>query len=174
MKENTKHKIKSAIVITLETIWKVAEDMTLLYLDRKEFYKRKYHGDYNYSKFSDQLRKMEKAKLIVINENKRGFSISITNKGKIKCIEQNNDLVTDGKWRMLSFDIPEDYRNKRNQFRRSIKKVGFKQVQKSLWACPYVKADEIDLIIQELNIRKYVVYLIVEKTDSDQYLNKLF
>ncbi|TSC94813.1 MAG: phenylacetic acid degradation operon negative regulatory protein [Candidatus Berkelbacteria bacterium Athens1014_28] len=109
---------------------------------------------------------------IVIRNGQK--SIELTNKGKIKLLEDTTGNITDGKWRMLSFDIPEDMRNQRDQFRRSIKRIGFKQVQKSLWASPYVKADQVELIINEHNIRKYVAYLIVEKTDIDFFLQKLF
>lgn len=109
-----------------------------------------------------------------IKINRISNSVVLTSKGKIKLIEEADDYSVDGKWRMLSFDIPEDFRKKRNQFRRSIKRIGYKQAQKSLWACPFVKADEIDLIIAEQGLEKYVAYLLVEKTDIDSYLKGLF
>lgn len=109
-----------------------------------------------------------------IEINRVSNSVQLTNKGKIKLIEESGSYAIDGKWRMLSFDIPEDLRKKRNQFRRSIKRIGYKQAQKSLWASPFVKADEIELIISELKLGKYVAYLLVEKTDINNYLKSLF
>jgi len=109
-----------------------------------------------------------------IKVDRASNSVKLTNKGKIKLVEESGSFEVDGKWRMLSFDIPEDLRNKRNQFRRSIKRIGYKQVQKSLWACPFAKADEIELIIKEMKLEKYTAYLLVEKTDIDSHLKTLF
>ena len=120
----------------------------------------------------NNIRSLERRGYIEINRVSN--SIQLTNKGKIKLIEESADYSVDGKWRMLSFDIPEKLRSKRRQFRRAIKRIGYKQVQKSLWASPFVKADEIDLIIEELGIGKYVAYLLVEKTDIENHLKSLF
>lgn len=109
-----------------------------------------------------------------IEVNRKTNSVRLTNKGRIKLIEESGSYLTDGKWRMLSFDIPEDFRKKRNHFRRSIKRIGYKQAQKSLWVSPFVKADEIELIINEQKLGKYVAYLLVEKTDIGSYLKSLF
>jgi CRISPR-associated endonuclease Cas2 len=104
----------------------------------------------------------------------RTYSVRLTQKGKIKLLENSEDGSTDGKWRLLSFDIPEDKRRQRDQFRRTIKRIGFKQVQKSLWACPFVKANGVKLAIEEYDLSRYIAYMIVEETDIEDYLKKLF
>ncbi len=124
-------------------------------------------------RLSSNIWSMERRGYIKINRILNN-SIQLTNKGKIKLIEESGNYAIDGKWRMLSFDIPEDFRKKRNQFRRSIKRIGYKQAQKSLWVSPFVKADEIELIISEQDLGKFVAYLLVEKTDMDSYLKSLF
>jgi len=101
-------------------------------------------------------------------------SMELSNKGRIKLLENSTEKVVDGKWRMLSWDIPEKYLAKRRQFCSSIRRIGYKQVQKSLWACPYIRADEISLITEELGLQKYVAYLRVDKTDIEDHLQKLF
>ena len=101
-------------------------------------------------------------------------SVKFTTKGKIKIIENLPDNSKDGKWRFLSWDIPEEFAPKRQQFCRSIRRIGFRQVQKSLWVCPYVKADQIDYIIDELEIRKFVAYIVAERTDIEKDLDKIF
>ena len=118
------------------------------------------------------LKSAEKRGYIKIDT--KNHSIELTNKGKIKLIENTVDEKTDGKWRMLSWDIPEHLSSKRRQLCQSIRRIGYKQVQKSLWACPFAKADQVDLVITELNIKKYVAYLRVDKTDIESYLLKLF
>lgn len=123
-------------------------------------------------KLSDNIRSLEKRGYININRNSN--SVVLTNKGKIKLIENDKNVKVDGKTRMLSFDIPESIRKKRDQFRYSIKRIGYKQVQKSLWASPFARADQVDIVIKELGLGKYVVYLLVEKTDIEDYLKRLF
>ncbi len=122
--------------------------------------------------YYNHLKSIEHRGYIGIDRKNR--SIELTAKGKLKLIEVSDPKTRDGKWRMLSWDIPEELKNKRQQFCRAIKRLGYKQVQKSLWACPFPKADQVDLIINELGIGKYVAYLRVDKTDIENYLNKLF
>ena len=134
--------------------------------------KRINYPDFDSKKFSDNLRSLEKRGYVSINRN--SDSVILTNKGKIKLIENDQGTKVDGKTRMLSFDIPESIRKKRDQFRYSIKRIGYKQVQKSLWACPFARADQVDIVIKELGLEKYVVYLLVEKTDIEDHLKRLF
>jgi len=169
-----KKKYGSIALKMLEEILRISEGLPLIFLDRKEFHRRLSSDDFSYSKFMDRIRRLEKENFIKIGDSANGLSIEITNKGRIKCIENSKNNEVDGKWRMLSFDIPEKYRNKRNVFRRSIKKIGYKQVQKSLWVCPYIRGEEVELIEEELGINEYVAYLVVEKTDIDEYLKELF
>jgi DNA-binding transcriptional regulator PaaX len=118
------------------------------------------------------VRSLERSGYVKISRQING--IEITNKGRIKLLENSTDKLVDGKWRMLSFDIPEKLRKKRDQFRRSIKRIGYKKVQKSLWACPFIKSNEVELIITELEINQYTAFLLVEKTDIENYLQHKF
>ncbi|TSC93231.1 MAG: phenylacetic acid degradation operon negative regulatory protein [Candidatus Berkelbacteria bacterium Athens1014_28] len=177
IKETSKVIVKAFGEITLDILQVVARTPEALadaflnhhsasYLfDTPEFYS---------DRLFDNIRSLIDRKYIKIVEKEGQKSIELTNKAKIKLLENSKDNIVDGKWRMLSFDIPEKIKNRRNQFRRSIKRVGFKQAQKSLWVSPFIKADQIELIINELDIRQYVAYIIAEKTDIDKHLRKLF
>ncbi len=122
------------------------------------------------TRFSERIKYLEKSGYIKINNN----SIVLTDKGNIKCLENSKDKSSDGRWRILSFDIPEEFRKRRDRFRRSIKQIGFRQVQKSLWACPYNKADDEILVIKMHEVEKFVAYFVVEKTDIENELKKIF
>lgn len=173
-----KEKIKNKTLQILEEIAKFAselneviEPLTYSGLKRRCYYME---GDpRRYSKwYHTNLGSMERRGYVKIN--RKSDSIELTNKGRIKLLENSTEKGLDGKWRMLSWDIPEKYLVKRRQFCSSIRRIGYKQVQKSLWACPYIRADEISLITEELGLQKYVAYLRVDKTDIENYLNKLF
>jgi len=142
------------------------------FIDPKGLYERIELEGIVIDRFSERVNYLKKQGYIEINN--KNNSISITRKGKIKHLENSLDSKIDNKWRILSFDIPENMSAKRDRFRRSIKRIGYKQVQKSLWACPFIKADEVDLIIDEYGIRNYVAYFIIEKTDIEDHLKRLF
>ncbi len=42
----------------------------------------------------------------------------------------------DNKWRLVLFDIPEEKRDIRDQLRKSLKEIGFKNLQRSVWINP--------------------------------------
>jgi len=102
------------------------------------------------------------------------YSVKLTNKGRLKLLENSNEQKIDGKWRLLSFDIPEELKSQRNSFRCAIKRIGLRQVQKSLWACPFSKADKVALAVEHYKLDQYVAYFIISKTDIESHLKLLF
>lgn len=143
-----------------------------------------YEAQYYRNKFSrkkstssdimNSIRSLRKAGYLEVRSKGQKYSVQLTRKGKLRLLENNSSDKVDGKWRMLSFDVPEKHRVLRNAFRRTIKRIGFKQVQRSLWACPFVKADEVQLAIEEYKLEEFVAYLVVQKTDIDEHLHNLF
>ncbi|TSC93012.1 MAG: Repressor in ring oxydation complex/phenylacetic acid degradation pathway related protein (PaaX) [Candidatus Berkelbacteria bacterium Athens1014_28] len=121
----------------------------------------------------EYLRNLKRSGYIEMEKNNDSVSVRLTTKGKIKHLENSPDETTDGRIRIISYDIPENYKKKRQQFCRSLKRIGFCKLQKSLWVCNYVKADEIDLIIDELGLKKFVAYFIIEKSNIDEYIKNL-
>jgi len=43
-----------------------------------------------------------------------------------------------------------------------------------LWACPFARADKVELLISEYGLRKYIAFLLVEKSDIETHLLELF
>ncbi|MFA7253317.1 MAG: CRISPR-associated endonuclease Cas2 [Patescibacteria group bacterium] len=121
---------------------------------------------------SKMVYKLKKQKYIEVAE---GDSVVLTNKAKIKIIDQISDsLGWDGKYRLVSFDIPETKRANRNNFRRAIKRIGFKQVQKSLWVCDRNVGELVEIIAAEYKIEEYVAYFIADKSNVDRYISSIF
>jgi len=166
-----KDKIKRISLAILEEIVKFADEGVEL-ITFSDLKRNLYYMEGDPRRISNNIKSLERRGYIEIDQVSN--SVKLTNKGQIKLIEKSTDNSVDGKWRMLSFDIPEKLRKKREQFRRSLKRISYKQVQKSLWASPFVKAEEVDLIIKELGIGEYVAFLLVEKTDIESYLKMLF
>lgn len=123
-------------------------------------------------RLSNNIYSIERSGYIKIDRKSK--SVELTNKGRIKLLENSDDNKIDGKWRFLSWDIPEELRNKRQHFCASIKRLGYRQVQKSLWASPFIKSSEVYIIADELGIRKYVALIVSDSTDIENHLKKLF
>lgn len=71
----------------------------------------------------------------------------------------------DKKWQMVSFDIPEDFRERRNKFRNDLKRLGFQQFQKSIWVSPYDVFKEAKKIARQYKLEEYVRYFLLEEKD---------
>lgn len=166
-------KTSSITLSILEYLATATEGVAMAILDPKEARRMIDFDDYESKKLFDYLRGLKRSGYIQFEKDESKYSVAITNKGRIKLLE-NASAEIDSKWRMLSFDIPENRRADRDAFRATIKRIGFKQVQKSLWACPYVKADEVEIAIAEFDLNEYVAYMVVEKTDIEDYLKNLF
>jgi DNA-binding transcriptional regulator PaaX len=63
---------------------------------------------------------------------------------------------------MLIFDVPERLRKGRNALRWKIKKLGFYELQKSVFVIPYECKEEIDLVVSYFDLKSYVHYGILE------------
>ncbi|MEK9147390.1 MAG: hypothetical protein AAB593_00520 [Patescibacteria group bacterium] len=101
-------------------------------------------------------------------------SIMITQKGIEKVLIAKNKcgklkLRKDKKWQMILFDIPENKRTKRELFRAKLKKLGYKNLQKSVWVSPYDVLEKTQDIIKSLSIVDYVRLLVVEKVVFPNY-----
>ncbi|HCB35184.1 MAG TPA: hypothetical protein DEP25_00925, partial [Candidatus Taylorbacteria bacterium] len=80
----------------------------------------------------------------------------------------------DKKWRLIIFDVPEWEREARDSFRDHLDYMGFFCIQKSAWVYPYDCKNEIDFIIECLDIRKHIRFIIVDHFDNEEHLKKSF
>jgi hypothetical protein len=128
---------------------------------------------------------MKKRKLVKILKDTGGKTvIALTNKGKRHVAEYSLEMMEikkpqrwDGKWRVLIFDIPSDTKTQqyaRDALRNKIKRLGFYQIQKSVWAYPYDCEDEILFIAEMFGVQKYVEVLTVERMLHEKLLRGKF
>ena len=122
-----------------------------------------------------------KSKLVKRTSNADGtYTFVITDKGKLKALTYNFEEMAidkkswDGKWRFLIFDIPEKFRRGRDALRQKIKKLGFYELQKSVFVVPYECTGEIEFIVEFFGISEYVRHGTMDFIDNDIYLKKFF
>lgn len=113
-------------------------------------------------------------------ETREGIKIIITDKGRRQIlIFQLENLRPkkekwDGKWRIVFFDVEEEKRKKRDDLRRYLKKLGFYQMQKSVWVCPYDCDKEVKYIREILGVPHEVKVGLLEKLENERELRDVF
>ncbi len=120
--------------------------------------------------------------LVEIRTNQQGKSyIYLTKKGERKLEQLDLDNLTiikpkkwDGKWRVLIFDLPVRFNKAREALRWKIKDLGFFQLQKSVWICPYPCEEELIFVAEFFGVTKYIEILTVEKVLRGAELKKHF
>lgn len=134
-----------------------------------------YDFEWTLTKFDRQLSSMKQRGYLNLVEKNGQKSIEFTNKAKIKILDKIAERKkSDDKLRFVSFDIPEELKQNRNLFRRSIKRLGFKQIQKSLWVVNRNVSDLVEMAAYEFRVEKYIVYIISNKTDIDGLIHRMF
>ena len=128
-----------------------------------------------------EIHKLYRSKLIKRVANPDGtLTFILTDKGKLRALTYNFENIKiekkdwDGKWRFIVFDIPEKFRVGRNALREKIKKLGFYELQKSVFVIPYECKNETEFVIEFFNIRKYVRYGTIDFIDNEVHLKKIF
>lgn len=116
----------------------------------------------------------------LLTRNKNGL-LRITSDGKrvlekMQTFEQGlpKKKRWDGKWRVLIFDIPEYRRLLRTKLRHSLRTVGFKLLQDSVWVYPHDCEDFVALLKADFKIGKDVRYIIADTIEGDASLKKDF
>lgn len=163
--------------VLLEIIYGVSDLIDCVTISRSDLWNTingsDYWSDWPKGRFTNTLHNLDKRGYVKLF--KGSDSIEFTNKAKLRIIDfVAGKVESDSHFRFVSFDIPEDMRQKRDLFRRAIKKLGFKQVQKSLWVVNKNVGDLVELAAYEYGVEKYVIYIASNKSDIDGVLSKKF
>lgn len=121
--------------------------------------------------FSKLLKKLRNKRIIDLG----GEKIKLTNKGlrfqkqlKIEETILNKPKEWDGIWRLISYDIPDRLKQKRDWFRLTLMRLGFLKIQESLWVYPFDCKEEIAIIAQDLGIAPYVIVMITDNLPKEK------
>ena len=72
------------------------------------------------------------------------------------------------------FDISEINKNRRDQLRVYLKKLGLKQMQESVWVSPYGVEDEVRYLREVLEIPHGVKLGILKEVENEKELKEWF
>jgi hypothetical protein len=131
-------------------------------------------GQLSSRQISDMMYELKRNKYIEIDESENERSIKLTNKAKIKIIEKIiKKEKNDSKYRFISFDIPERLHSRRDRFRGSIKRMGFRQIQQSLWVTDKNIGEMVEVAAREYGVEDYVAYIVSEKSNIDVHVKNI-
>ncbi len=113
-------------------------------------------------------------------ETAEGVVVKITEKGKRKMLLFKLEEMKpkqgkwDRLWRMVFFDISEIDKNKRDQLRKYLKKLGLKQMQESVWVSPYKVEDEVKYLREVLEVPHGVKLGLLKEVENEKELKEWF
>jgi len=165
LKETSKDLFSLSIAIIFDPM-KITKGMRIysrsepLYYFPKEIYNLKKSPYFNFKNNKFYLNSKGRIEIVknIIKEKK---------KGKFKW---------DGKWRIIIFDIPELNRRERAFLRNELKRIGFLELQKSIWIFPYNIEKELLLLLKlwKLDFKGDIRFLRAEKIREDNDIRKYF
>ncbi len=124
------------------------------------------------------VREFHRDRLVDYREHDDGdITIVINEKGKRQNLRYNIDNLEiaepkrwDGKWRVVCFDIPEKLRRIRDAFRFKLQELGFHELQKSVWICPFPCFDELNFIIEFFEARRFIRLALLDHLTNEEEL----
>ena len=122
------------------------------------------------------------AKLVSARYNKDGtYTLILTKRGqeraltyRLEDIKVQKPAQWDKKWRIITFDIPEKQKKMRDALRFHLRRMGFKEFQKSVFVCPYPCENEINFLLEFYQARLYVRTILAESMDNDLHFRMKF
>ena len=110
--------------------------------------------------------------ITLIGKSEALFSLLVETRKSIQPEKSNKKW--DKKWRIIFFDIPEKKRRYRDELRRLLRVIGFKEFQKSIWIYPYEIPPELRNILFEDGIKQYARLIVTDKIGYDEDLKRKF
>ena len=137
---------------------------------------------YPRKKVVDTFYRLRKRGLIRFKKKGKQIYIYLTKEGKkMAGFLQIDDLKIkrpkkwDGKWRVLIFDIAQLKKLYREALRGKLKELGFYQLQKSVWVCPFDCRAEVEILKDFFGLKDNELRLILAiDIENDTFLKKHF
>jgi len=107
--------------------------------------------------------------------------IRLTPKGLERVSEYQLDALEipvpeswDGLWRLVSWEIPESQRSRRDLLRATLVRLGFRQLQRSLWVLPYPCREQVEYLRDHLNLGGKLTFIEASYVEGEARLRHQF
>lgn len=127
------------------------------------------------------LNRLEKQKLVEFDEKDGMQVVKITQAGKKRVLRFAIDELAvekpeiwDGRWYLVSYDIPGKLRRLRNIFREYLQAWGFYPLHESVLLHAYPCQKQVDFLREYLGIGKYIRIFTMTKIENDKLFRDFF
>lgn len=127
------------------------------------------------------LNRLEKQKLVEITEEDNLQIVKITEAGKRRILKFAIDELSvekpniwDGRWILVSYDMPSKLKNERKIFLEYLKAWGFYPLHESVFLHAYPCEKQIDFLRVYLGVGQYIRIFIVSKIENDKPFREFF
>lgn len=150
------------------------------FLDEKQKKEQSEWKKFNTWRLKQLLKRLYDQKLVEVTEEDGTQVVKISGKGKQKVLKYNLEEMQlkkgrwDKKWRIIIYDIFSNKRWERELFRRTLKRMKFLQLQRSVYLTPFRCEDEIEYLRQVCNVSKEVLILTVSSLENEKVYKEYF
>jgi hypothetical protein len=136
----------------------------------------------NSPQFSRSIESLAKQGLIICEQKHDGtLIVELTEKGRLQAMLMPESLPHivdkknwDGIWHVVMFDISTSKNNTRDSFRLHLKRLGFVELQRSVFVSPYDAREVVDTLSALNDVFDGVVYMEVSSISNERKLKKHF
>ena len=143
------------------------------FLDEKRRREQNEWKKFNTWRLKQILKRLHDQKLVEIAQTNQGHMVKISDRGKRKLLKFNiesmelNQKGWDGKWRIVIYDIYTGKQQERDLFRKTLKRLKFLKLQKSVYLTPFKCHDEIEYLRQVCNVGNEVLILTASGIENE-------
>lgn len=135
----------------------------------------------NKKALEEAIGSLYKSNLLTQKNNGDGtVTFILSRDGKRRALTYNIDNMVistrswDKVWRIVIFDIPERLKKVRDTLRHQLKRLGFIELQRSVFVLPYECKDQIEYITEFHSARRYIRYIEARHIDNELDLEHKF
>lgn len=145
------------------------------FIDEKRRRDEKEWEKYNFYNLRKLIKRLQAQKVVEIV----GEEVRITDKGRQKILKYNLEQMelkrkTDGKWRVIIYDVANLKKYQRDNFRIILEKLQFLRLQESVYLTPFVCDKEIEYLREVFDVGNEVLVLKVKEIENEQIYRKYF
>ena len=135
---------------------------------------------FNTWRLKQVLKRMRQQKLVEITGKDGVQIVKISDNGKKKLLNYSLDEMMiheknwDGKWRIIIYDIFSGKSQERELFRKTLKRMKFHRLQKSVYLTPFPCKDEIEYLRQICGVGNEVIMLTVSGIENEHAYKEYF
>ncbi len=144
-------------------------------LDEKRRRDEKEWEKYNAYNLRKLIKRLQAQKVVEIV----GEEVKITKKGRQKILKYNLEEMeikrkTDGKWRVIIYDVANLKKYQRDNFRNMLEKLQLLRLQESVYLTPFVCDNEIEYLREMFDVGNEVLLLKVKEIENEDVYKKYF